>query len=132
MLLPGAKAMVLCEDVLPGPEGTGNVHLMNVFSTVRPRGESPFPYRLPQLSVFLALTDASGQLPGRILARRADDDEPVFASPEHVIAFAGRLQVKWVVFRLADCPLPSPGRYVVEFYCRGQLVCDVPFDAVEE
>jgi hypothetical protein len=30
------------------------------------------------------------------------------------------------------CPLPIPGRYVIEFYCRGQLVCDLTLDAQEE
>src|SRR5436309_15863323 len=59
MLLPIPKSMVLCHDVLPGPEGTGNVHLMNVFGAVRPRFDPPFPYRLPRLCVFLQLTDAS-------------------------------------------------------------------------
>jgi hypothetical protein len=91
MLLPVAKAMILCQDVLPGPEGTGNVHLMNVFGAIRPRSDPPFPYWLPQLCVFLQLTDAAGEVPGRIVGRRADQDVPVFASPEHPIVFTGRL-----------------------------------------
>jgi hypothetical protein len=123
-LIPVAKSMVLCTDVLPGPDGTGNVHLMNVFSGIRPRSDPPFPYRLPQLCVFLQLTDAVGQVPGRIEGRQADSDRIVFASQEQSIRFRDRLQVAWVLFRLTDCPFPEEGLYWIQFYCHDHLVAD--------
>jgi hypothetical protein len=123
-LIPVTKSMILCTDVVPGPAGTGNVHLMNVFSGIRPQSDPPFPYRLPQLCVFLQLTDAVGRVPSRVLARQADTDQVVFASNERPIHFANRLQVKWVVFRLRDCPFPAAGLYWIEFYGHGQLVTD--------
>ena len=122
MLQPVVRSMILCEDVVPGPEGTGNVHLMNVFSAIRPR--LGFPYRLPELCVFLQLSDAIGQAPGRIVGCQADTDRLVFASPEHLIRFHNRLQVKWALFRLKDCPFPTPGLYWIEFHCNGRWVAD--------
>jgi hypothetical protein len=119
---PTVKSMVLCEDVLPGPGGTGNVHLMNVFSAIHPH--SPFPFHQPQLCVFLQLTDAQGEVTGSVVARRADGGAIVFASEEHVIRFTDRLQVKWVLFRLRDCPFPSPGLYCMEFCCNQRPIFD--------
>jgi hypothetical protein len=98
---------------------------MNVFSGIRPRAEPPFPYRLPQLCVFLQLTDAVGEPAGRIVARKAAGTGAiVFASTDHVIRFWDRLQDKWVVFRLKDCPFPEPGLYCIEFQCDGQVLGD--------
>jgi len=123
-VLPIVRAMVLCEDVLPGPSGSGNVHLLNVFGAIRPRSEPAFPYRLRQLCVFLQLSDAQGHLTGRILARNAGSHTIVFASGEHPIHFVDRLQVKWVVFRLNDCYFPAAGVYWVEFYCAERWLAD--------
>jgi hypothetical protein len=123
-LLPSVKSMILCKDVLPGPEGTGNVQLMNVFSEIRPQGEPAFPYRLPELCVFLQLTDAEGQIHGRVVACQADSGEIAFSSKDHLIHFRDRLQVKWVLFRIKDCPFPEPGLYWKEFHCGGRWLAD--------
>ena len=118
-LLPVVKSMVLCEDALPGPAGTGNVHLMNVFSNIRPRSEPAFPYHLAQLCVFLQLTDVEGQAPGHILGYHPDSGRIVLSSTRHPIQFRDRLQVKWVVFRLKDCSFPEGGVYWMSFISTG-------------
>jgi hypothetical protein len=126
-LQPIVKSMILCEDVVPGPAGTGNVHLMNVFSAIRPTSELAFPFLLRQLCVFLQLTDAEGVAAGRIVARAADTDAVVFWSDEHSIRFAQRLQLKWVSFRLKDrCVFPEPGVYFIEFHLDGRWFAEQP------
>src|SRR5262245_36158013 len=112
--LPTCKAMIFCEDVLPGPRDTGNVHLMNVFSAIRPR--SGFPYRFPHLCLFLQLTDGEGHVEGQVLVRQASSDRVVFDSQTQMIEFRDRLQMKWVVFHINDCPFPEPGLYWIEFH----------------
>jgi hypothetical protein len=121
-LIPVAKSIILCEDVLPGPGSTGNVHLMNVFSAIRPTANPPYPYRLRQLCVFLQLTDALGEGPGRIVGRQAETDRIVFSSHEQTIRFQDRLQQKWVHYRLTNCPFPTPGLYWIQFSYDDQLV----------
>ena len=123
-LSPVVRAMVLSEDVLPGTDATGNVHLINVFGAIRPRCDPPFPYCFPKLCVFLQLSDAQGTASGRILGRSAASGSVVFASNDHPIHFRDRLQVKWVVFRLQDCYFPEPGVYWIEFYCDGRWIAD--------
>jgi hypothetical protein len=124
-LQPVVKRMILCSDVLPGPAGTGNVHLMNVFQAIRPRSLLPFPYHLAELCVFLQLTDAEGEAPGFIVGRHVDSDQIVFTSEEHVIPFRDRHQVKGVLFRLKNrCLFPEPGLYCIEFHCDGRWVME--------
>jgi hypothetical protein len=130
-LRPVVKSMVVCEDVLPGPEGTGNVHLMNVFSSIRPRAEPLFPHRHPQVCVFLQLTDAEGRALGQIIARQQSSGSAVFGSARHVINFRDRLQVKWALFRLQDCPFPEPGLYSIEFHCAGRWLFEQSVALVE-
>src|SRR5262245_51306785 len=98
--LPTVKSMILCEDVLPGPRGTGNAHLMNVFSAIRPR--SGYPYRFPKMCVFVQLTDAEGEMSGRVVGKKADADEVIFVTSDTAIHLEDRLQLKWVVFRISD------------------------------
>jgi hypothetical protein len=124
-LHPVAKTMLLCLDVLPGPAGTENVHLLNVTNSIRPRSDPPFPYRLRRLCVFLQLTDAEGEAPGYIRVRQAESDQVVFESAEHSIQFRDRLQMKWALFHITDCPFPDPGLYLVEFYFAGRWVVDL-------
>ena len=123
-IVPVSKAMVLCEDVLAGHPATQNVHLINVFSSIRPRDLLAFPYTLPQLCVFLQLSDASGEGIGRIVARSAQDGRIIFASPGHPIRFHGRTSPTWVLFRLQDCRFLEPGLYWIEFYCDDRFVSD--------
>lgn len=127
---PVVKSMILCEDVLPGPAGTENVHLMNVFSAVRFTSAGGFPFRLRQLCVFLQLTDAEGEAVGQIVARHLDSGKEIFGTSRHNIRFEDRLQVKWVLFRLSDCPFPEFGVYSIEFHCDEQWLADVTVAAV--
>src|SRR5690242_5545942 len=64
-LLPQARPLVLCLDVLGDPT-TGNVHVLGIFDAIRPQGNSPYPHRHPEFCVFIQLTDAHGTLPGKI------------------------------------------------------------------
>jgi hypothetical protein len=122
-VLPVAKSIILCDDVVPDP-GTDKVHLIGVFDAIHPRSDQPFPHRHPAFAVFLQLTDGEGQALGQVRARRADSDQTVFSSPEHPIQYRDRLQLKSVCFRLRNCPFPVPGLYWIQFLYDGQLVAE--------
>ncbi len=104
---------------------------MNVFGAIRSRSGPAVRYRLPQLCVFLQLTDAEGQGAGLIVGRRADSGSLVFHGPERNIQFRDRLQVKWVLFRLNDCPFPDPGLYWIQFYFNDQWVAEQTVSRLE-
>jgi hypothetical protein len=65
------------------------------------------------------------------VGQNADGDRLVFASPEQTIHIQDRLQVKWVLFRLSNCPFPAAGLYWIQFYCAGELVADQPLQLLE-
>ena len=114
--------MLLCDDVLHGPEGTGNVHLMNVFTAIRPR--SGFPHVQGGFTIFLQCVGGVGEMALRILVRSGTTDEPVFGSAERRVPIRDRLQPVRVVFRFENCWFPSAGVYFVEGYCNGQWIAD--------
>src|SRR5437773_1624961 len=97
--IPVAKAMILCDDVIPDPQ-TDKVHLIGVFNAIHPQRDPPFPHRHRDLSIFLQLTDAEGAGNGRVVGRKADTDRVVFASNLHRLDFLERVQVKWAHIRL--------------------------------
>ncbi len=127
-LLPIVKSIVLCEDVLPGPKETGNVHLINAFSAIRPRGEFPFPYHPTKFCIFLELTDAEGAGNGWVAIRDAATDEIIFSGGEHAIHFEHRLRIKRVNFAIKGCVFPAPGLHLIEFFLQDQWIVDRPLE----
>jgi hypothetical protein len=121
---PVAKSMLLCTDVLPGPAGSGNVHLLNVFDSIRPGDNSSYPHRASPFCVFLELIDAEGDAAGQILIRHAGTEDVIHATSEHIIHFRDRLQRKWVFFRILGCVFPEPGVYFIEFHLEGRWIAE--------
>jgi hypothetical protein len=98
---------------------------MNVFSALQRVPLTSYPRRFETLCVFLQLTDCEGQGLGQIRGRRLETDEVAFASEEHPIAFSGRLQIKFVNFRLVRrCVFPAPGVNCIQFFYGGQWVAE--------
>jgi hypothetical protein len=121
--MPVVKSIILCDNVLQDPHSE-KVHLVGVFNAIRPQADPPFPHRQQEFSVFLQLTDADGEAVGQVVARKANSGRIVFTSPSHRLEFLDRLQVKWVRFRIRDCPFPEPGLYWIQFYCDQQLLAE--------
>ncbi len=93
MWLPAAKTMIVCEDVLPGPEHTGNVHLMNVFSGIKPKGNPPFPHRQPRF----AFSFSSPITRERVLAGSWSAEPTTWTtlfSPESITTFNSKIGCK--------------------------------------
>ncbi len=105
---------------------------MNVFSAVRPHSFPAYPYVLPQLRVFLQLTDGVGQGPAAVSGVQLETGDVVFSSQPHVIQFQDRLQVQFVVFRLVDyCDFPAPGLYSIQFRYHRHWVADSLLNLIE-
>lgn len=122
LLKPDVKALLVCEDVWHGPEGSENLHLMNLFTAIRP--VAGFPCRIASLCIFVHLVDGYGTGVFRVLARDAENDEVVFGSPERRLTVNDRLQPVRLVFRLRNCPFPREGIYLIELYCDKQWLAD--------
>jgi hypothetical protein len=97
---------------------------MNVFGDIRPQSDPPVPYRLPQLCVFVQLTNGHGEIVARIKVYHLDTDTVIFTGDAHTIKFRDPPQTKWVFFRLKDCSFPDFGISSIELRCGGLWVAD--------
>jgi hypothetical protein len=122
-VVPEAKAMILCGDVLADPEN-GNLHLMGAFNNIRPRSPSVYPHRHREFCVFLQLSDAQGRLPGYVQVIRADTQELVYRTASQPMIFADRRTLVRVCFRIRNCTFPAPGLYWIEFFANDLFVTD--------
>jgi hypothetical protein len=116
--VPDAKAIVLCDEVTLG-EWQESFNLQSVRTTIL---ADTFPYRHPQLCVYLELMSHRGGGSLHVTANMDGAEENVFASPRHALSFPGPLTIVPVVFRLRDCPFPDEGLYWIQVYCDEMLV----------
>jgi hypothetical protein len=129
-LLPVARPMILCDDVLLQPE-TGNVHLINVNNAIRPRSEPSYPHRHSVLCDFVQLTDYQGTLPAFVRVVEANSQTVLMRTGDHSLRFEQRQSVVRAVFRLVNCEFPGPGVYWMELYCHGQFLTDQVLNLLE-
>src|SRR6266481_50551 len=118
VVLPNAKAIVLCDEVTWRAESQA-ADLQGVRTIIE---AAVFPYRHRQLCVYLELTRHFGRSLGFVRVIKADSEQDVFASSTHAIPFHDPLVVAQVVFRIKDCPFPEPGLYWIQFYCDEMLI----------
>jgi hypothetical protein len=128
LLLPVARSLILCTDVLPGPQ-PNTFHFIAVGNAVRPK--TAYPGRIDQLCVVVQLTDGRGSVPMVVRVVNPDTEEEIMRTAEHGVLFPSRHSVVWGLFRLRNCTYPSPGVYWVELYAHGQLLTDTVLHLLE-
>jgi hypothetical protein len=119
-LIPIAKALYLCDDILSDPTRV-KPHLIGVLNTVR---VPSFPHDLPQLCIFARLIDGLGQVRCRVQVTRASDRAVIYRSPERILDFPDRHQTRYFILRMQQVHCPAPGEYWVEFYCNNEFIDD--------
>lgn len=126
-LIPVAKAVYLCDDILSDPTRV-KPHLIGVLNAIR---ADRYPYILPKLQVFAKLVDGLGEVRCRVLIHHARTGRVVHQTGDQVLRFADRRQTIYATFRLQELVWPSPGEYLVELYCNGQFVDDATLRLLE-
>lgn len=120
-LLPVARPLILCQDVL-APASGGTNHFIHVCDAFRPQGG--YPYQRPEFCVVVQLADGTGNVPTVVRIVEADSQAEIFRTTDHVIRFPNRHTSVRAVFRLRNCVFPRPGLYWVELLCHGQFMTD--------
>ena len=119
-VIPIAKALYLCDDVLSDP-ARGKPHLIGVLNAIR---VPAFPHTLPQLCVFARLIDGFGDVRCRVEVSRASDRSLIYRSPERVLIFPDRHQTRYYILRMQQVRCPAAAEYWVEFFCNDEFVDD--------
>jgi len=120
ILLPSARAIYLCDDVVEHA-GTENLSVLNVFNAIRP---PEYPHRQSRICVFVQLADAEGRIPSRVEIQRSRDQAVIFATSDFALEFPDRLFQVRANFRILNCSFPEPGVYWVTLFCHGHYVAD--------
>lgn len=77
--------MLLCDDVQRDPTNPHKVNILGLVSTIRSTGEPPFPFRHPELCVYVVLTGGRGTGGAEVAAIHADSDRLIFSTPPHAL-----------------------------------------------
>lgn len=119
-VVPLAKALYLCDDILSDPART-KPHLIGVLNAIRAPG---FPYTLAKLCVFARLVNGYGPVRCRVRIVDGGTRETVYESVENVLRFTDRMQTKYFLLRLTEIAVPAAGTFWVELYCNDVFVDD--------
>jgi hypothetical protein len=117
---PLALAMIISDAIWIDPS-TGKKTILGVFSAI---GGNEFPLTLPQIVVYVALTDARGIVP--LTLRLVDVDEirgpiiEMYLSPD----FVDPVTILEVTPHLKDVVFPEPGEYRLQLLTGGDLIIE--------
>lgn len=124
--LPLVLSMVICHEVRQNPDADA-VYIIGESHTL---GVEHLPCHVPMLAVYLQLGDASRSFTAHVVCVRTRDDEPIFASRDHILQFRSRLEVVRAVFTIRDCPFPEAGEYSMQLWLNGAFVTERRFHVV--
>ena len=117
-LLPLVQAIILCDRVYKDDE-TRKCVLAGTFNQI-PLAEFPCEYQ--PASLYLNLSDFSGQHTVSFRFKRLADDSILEESPEFPLEHSDRREHHECIFELPPMEFPEPGRYTWEVVFNGTEV----------
>lgn len=120
MPAPLSLAMVICDAVYRDP-ATGKMTILGTFTALHAR---EFPLVVPQITVYLALTDARGKVPLKFLLIDADEDRDPVYRQELEVDFPDPIAVMDLVLMLGGVVFPLPGEYRLQLHADGEFVIE--------
>ena len=126
-IAPVVRHMLLCDDVVELPAGSGKVTLVGLVTNIESRLEPTFPLIHPSLCVYVQMTNGRGRADVQVLIRQVDSDRVVSGIRPRAVDFPTQpLRVHGMLFRILDCAFPTPGLYQVEFRVGDQVLAHEP------
>jgi hypothetical protein len=122
-VIPIAKAVYLCDDILPDPTRS-KLTVVGSFNAVRLPADATFPYVLDKLCVFAQLVGGVGVVACRTEIIRAATNRAIYVSGHQRLTFPARHTTVTYLLRLRRFVFPAPGGYTVELFCEDKFVDD--------
>jgi hypothetical protein len=124
---PVVRHMLLCDDVQHDPDNPVKLNVIGLANILRSTADPPFPFKHPQLCVYLHLTGGRGTGQAQVVAVHGDSDQVAFASPVNALSFGSDpLALVGVIFRMRNCPFPEAGLYWIQFRYNGKVIAQQP------
>jgi len=127
-IIPLAKRMVVCDDVVGGPSGKPTI--VGIWNRLRLPAGASFPYTLGKLCVYVYWRGGLGQVRSHIEVVNAMTGAILVRTSDFTLSFPTR---SWTVhgrYLLPDVEFPGPGEYFVEMFCEGVFVEDQSIEVV--
>ncbi len=118
---PFARALFLC-DYAVGYED-GKTDLYGLFNAIRP---STYPHTQARFCVFAQLVGGFGDVAFYVDVIFRPGNELVWTTEVRHLRFHDREVVVQMALEIQGCLFRQPGSYLLELYCDGACVADVP------
>ena len=126
-ITPFARALYVCDYVI-GYEN-GKMDIYGLINAIRPDG---YPHTQNRFCVFAQLVGGLGNVPFSIDIIYRPLDGVVWSAKVRHLRFPSREVVVQMVAEIRNCTFPDPGPYLLELYCNGVAVADVPLLLLKE
>lgn len=123
---PDVLAMIVCDQIITD-RLTGKQSLIGMFAKVHAAG---FPVSHPQLSVFVALTDGSGEVELLIRIVDANDARPAIVEGKGKVTFKNPRAIANLALSFHGLRFPEPGEYRVQLYSDGELLREARLELI--
>ena len=123
---PVGVAIVIC-DLIIEDKLTSKKSLIGIFNQI---GTQNFPYRHPQICVFVSVTEGRGQCAARDCELSTTRVNYVVAEVNGSIEFPDVNAAFELNLNLVGLVFPQPGTYSIEFYCDDALVLERRFNVI--
>jgi hypothetical protein len=118
-IVPVVKSLFVCERV---DSHQGKVSVHGIFNAIRPI--AGFPHTRNGFCVYAQLINGHGAATIYVDIREATTDESIHKFGPGAIFFKTRLSTVHLCAEFENCRFPSPGLYIVEFFCDNLWMCD--------
>ena len=124
---PVVRYLIACENITADADDPNRVSLLNLVSAIRPLADPPYPFRYPELCIYLQLSGCRGPADGRIDIVHADLGRPIFRSRTRAVPFPNDpLEVVGLSFRIRHCTFPESGLYWLQFWYNNVPIAQEP------
>lgn len=117
---PYPLAMVVCDSIWRDPS-SGKSTILGTFSAI---AGSDFPLTIPEIGVYIALTDGHGKVPLKLQLIDIKDEQVVLHVAEGELTFEDPRSVAELAFHLSDITFREPGEYRFQLFCGDVLLLE--------
>ena len=118
--LPMALALVVCDAIWIDP-GTGKKTILGTFSAFFGR---QFPLTVPQIGVYVALTDARGKVALKLRLVDVDELREPVKEHEFEVDFKDPIMIAEGVLHFLGPTFPEEGEYRLQLVAEGELIME--------
>lgn len=117
---PYPLAMVVCDAIWRDP-ASGKSTILGTFSAIT---GSDFPLTLPEIAVYVALTDGHGTINLKLQLVDVNEEHEPLNFAEGELDFDDPRSVAELAFHLTNITFPEPGEYRFQLYSASELLME--------